>query len=72
MRKKPHGAAAPLIAVDRNGERPLPVRSTTRSTLILDLVQPGQQIRHELPDGDSISRITVLSGAYSQLLAEVH
>ncbi len=73
MRKKPHGAAAPLIAVDRNGERPLhrQIYDAFRAMILDRRLQPGQQIpsTRALADELGISRIPVL-GAYSQLLAE--
>ena len=73
MRKKPPGAAAPLIAVDRNGEKPLhrQIYDAFRAMILERRLQPGQQIpsTRALADELGISRIPVL-GAYSQLLAE--
>ena len=73
MRKKPHGAAAPLIAVDRNGEKPLhrQIYDAFRAMILERRLQPGQQIpsTRALADELGISRIPVLN-AYSQLLAE--
>jgi GntR family transcriptional regulator / MocR family aminotransferase len=73
MRQKPHGAAAPLIAVDRNGEKPLhrQIYDAFRAMILDRRLQPGQQIpsTRALADELGISRIPVL-GAYSQLLAE--
>ena len=73
MRKKPHGAAAPMIAVDRKGEKPLhrQIYDAFRAMILERRLQPGQQIpsSRALADELGISRIPVL-GAYAQLLAE--
>ncbi|HEV3331726.1 MAG TPA: PLP-dependent aminotransferase family protein [Bryobacteraceae bacterium] len=73
MRKKPLGAAAPLIAVDRRGEKPLhrQIYDAFRTMILERRLQPGQQIpsTRALADDLRISRIPVLS-AYAQLLAE--
>src|ERR1700691_1761077 len=73
MKKKPHGAAAPLIAVDRRGEKPLhrQIYDAFRAMILERRLQPGQQIpsTRALADELGISRIPVLD-AYSQLLAE--
>src|SRR5579863_9653294 len=73
MRKKPHGAAAPMIAVDRKGEKPLhrQIYDALRAMILERRLQPGQQIpsTRALADQLGISRIPVL-GAYAQLLAE--
>src|ERR1700689_5196440 len=73
MKKKPHGAAAPMIAVDRNGEKPLhrQIYDAFRAMILERRLQPGQQVpsTRVLADELGISRIPVL-GAYSQLLAE--
>jgi GntR family transcriptional regulator/MocR family aminotransferase len=73
MRTKPHGAAAPLIAVDREGEKPLhrQIYDAFRSMILERRLQPGQQIpsSRALAADLRISRIPVL-GAYAQLLAE--
>src|SRR5579863_3339023 len=73
MRKKPHGAAAPMIAVDRKGEKPLhrQIYDALRAMILERRLQPGQQIpsSRALADDLGISRIPVL-GAYAQLLAE--
>src|SRR5580692_7541183 len=72
MRKKPHGAAAPLIAVDRNGEKPLhrQIYDAFRAMILERRLQPGQQVpsTRTLAGELGISRIPVL-GAYAQLLA---
>ena len=46
MRKKPHGAAAPMIAVDRKGEKPLhrQIYDAFRAMILERRLQPGQQI----------------------------
>ena len=73
MRKKPPGAAAPMIAVDRKGEKPLhrQIYDALRAMILERRLQPGQQIpsSRALADDLGISRIPVL-GAYAQLLAE--
>jgi GntR family transcriptional regulator/MocR family aminotransferase len=73
MKKKPHGAAAPLIAVDRRGEKPLhrQIYDAFRAMILERRLQAGQQIpsTRALADELGISRIPVLD-AYSQLLAE--
>src|ERR1700733_444506 len=73
MKKKPHGAAVPMIAVHRKGEKPLhrQIYDAFRAMILEGRLQPGQQIpsTRALADELGISRIPVL-GAYSQLLAE--
>src|SRR6202789_2369398 len=73
MRKTPHGAAVPMIAVDREGGRPLhrQIYDALRAMILERRLQPGQQIpsSRALADDLGISRIPVL-GAYAQLLAE--
>src|SRR6202020_1390620 len=73
MKKKPHGAAAPMIAVHRKGEKPLhrQIYDAFRAMILERRLQPGQQIpsSRALADELGISRIPVL-GAYAQLLAE--
>ena len=73
MRKKPRGAAVPLIAVDRKGEKPLhrQIYDAFRAMILERRLQPGQQVpsTRALADELRISRIPVL-GAYAQLLAE--
>jgi GntR family transcriptional regulator / MocR family aminotransferase len=73
MKKKPHGAAAPMIAVDRKGEKPLhrQIYDAFRAMILDRRLQAGQQIpsQRALADELGISRIPVLD-AYSQLLAE--
>jgi len=73
MRKKPQGAAVPMIAVDRKGDKPLhrQIYDTFRAMILDRRLQPGQQIpsSRALADELRISRIPVL-GAYAQLLAE--
>src|ERR1700685_3975770 len=73
MKKKPHGAAVPLIAVNRKSERPLhrKIHDSFRAMILERRLQPGQQIpsSRALADELRISRIPVL-GAYAQLLAE--
>src|ERR1700727_1156295 len=73
MKKKPHGAAAPMIAVHRKGEKPLhrQIYDAFRAMILERRLQPGQQIpsTRALADELGISRIPVL-GAYAQLLAE--
>src|ERR1700677_1429047 len=72
-KKKPHGAAAPMIAVHRKGEKPLhrQIYDAFRAMILERRLQPGQQIpsTRALADELGISRIPVL-GAYAQLLAE--
>jgi GntR family transcriptional regulator/MocR family aminotransferase len=62
-----------MIAVDRNGEKPLhrQIYDAFRAMILERRLQPGQQIpsTRALADELGISRIPVL-GAYSQLLAE--
>src|ERR1700684_1650695 len=73
MKKKPPGAAAPMIAVDRKGDKPLhrQIYDALRAMILERRLQPGQQIpsSRALADDLGISRIPVL-GAYAQLLAE--
>ena len=73
MRKKPRGAVVPMIAVERNGDKPLhrQIYDAFRAMILERRLQPGQQIpsTRALADELGISRIPVL-GAYSQLLAE--
>ena len=73
MRKKPHGAAVPMIAVDRTAEKPLhrQVYDAFRAMILERRLQPGQQIpsSRALAIELRISRFPVL-GAYAQLLAE--
>src|SRR5580704_7168975 len=73
MKKKPHGAAVPMIAVNRKGEKPLhrQIYDAFRAMILERRLQPGQQIpsSRALADELGISRIPVL-GAYAQLLAE--
>jgi GntR family transcriptional regulator/MocR family aminotransferase len=73
MRKKGHGAAAPLIAVDRKSEKPLhrQIYDAFREMILERRLQPAQQIpsTRALADELGISRIPVLD-AYAQLLAE--
>src|SRR5271163_3003413 len=73
MKKKPHGAAVPLIAVQRKGDKPLhrQIYDAFRAMILERRLQPGQQIpsSRALADELGISRIPVL-GAYAQLLAE--
>ncbi len=73
MKKKPRGAAVPLIAVDRKGEKPLHLQiyEAFRAMILERRSQPGQQIpsMRALADELPISRIPVL-GASAQLLAE--
>src|SRR3984885_7725593 len=73
MKKKPHGAAVPLIAVQRKGDKPLhrQIYDAFRAMILERRLQPGQQIpsTRALADELGISRIPVL-GAYAQLLAE--
>src|SRR6516165_1256375 len=73
MRKKPHGAAVPLIVVRRESETPLhrQIYDAFRAMILERRLEPGQQIpsTRALADELGISRIPVL-GAYAQLLAE--
>src|SRR5580704_12520293 len=73
MKKKPHGAAVPLIAVHRKSEKPLhrQIYDAFRAMALDRRLPPGQQIpsSRALADELGISRIPVL-GAYAQLLAE--
>ncbi len=73
MKKKPHAAAVPMIAVHRKGDKPLhrQIYDAFRAMILERRLQPGQQIpsTRALADQLGISRIPVL-GAYAQLLAE--
>src|SRR5271167_3700442 len=73
MNKKPLGAVVPMIAVHRNGEKPLhrQIYDAFRAMILERRLQPGQQIpsTRALAGDLGISRIPVL-GAYAQLLAE--
>ena len=73
MRKKPRGAVVPMIAVDRQGEKPLhrQIYDAFRAMILEHRLQPGQQIpsTRALADELGISRLPIL-GAYAQLLAE--
>src|SRR5580693_893723 len=73
MKKKPHGAAVPMIAVHRKGEKPLhrQIYDAFRAMILERRLQPGQQIpsSRALADELRVSRIPVLN-AYAQLLAE--
>jgi GntR family transcriptional regulator / MocR family aminotransferase len=73
MRKRPRGAAVPLIAVDRDSEKPLhrQIYDGLRSMILERRLEPGQQIpsTRALADDLGISRIPVLD-AYAQLFAE--
>ncbi len=73
MRNKSHGAAVPMIAVDRKGEKPLhrQIYDAFRAMILERRLLPGQQIpsSRALASELRISRIPVL-GAYAQLLAE--
>src|SRR5271156_6145170 len=73
MKKKPHGAAVPMIAVHRKGEKPLhrQIYDAFRAMILERRLQPGQQIpsTRALASELGISRIPVLN-AYAQLLAE--
>jgi GntR family transcriptional regulator/MocR family aminotransferase len=73
MKKKPHGAAVPMIAVHRKSEKPLhrQIYDAFRAMILDRRLQPGQQIpsTRALASELGISRIPVL-GAYAQLLAE--
>ncbi|HTW63705.1 MAG TPA: PLP-dependent aminotransferase family protein [Bryobacteraceae bacterium] len=73
MKKKPQGAAAPMIAVDRKSEKPLhrQIYDAFRAMILERSLQPGQQIpsTRALADELGISRIPTLD-AYAQLLAE--
>jgi GntR family transcriptional regulator/MocR family aminotransferase len=73
MTRKLHGAAVPLIAVDRTSDEPLhrQIYSAFRAMVLDRRLHPGQQIpsTRALADELGISRIPVL-GAYAQLLAE--
>src|SRR3984957_15171140 len=73
MKKKPHGAAFPMIAVHRKGEKPLhrQIYDAFRAMILERRLQPGQQIRstRALADELGISRTPVLA-AYAQPLAE--
>src|SRR5580698_2693191 len=73
MRKKPRGAVVPMIAVDRNGEKPIhrQIYDEFRTMILERRLQAGQQIPSSrvLAGELGISRIPVLD-AYAQLLAE--
>src|SRR5580692_12569877 len=73
MKKQPHGAAVPMISVDRKSEKPLhrQIYDALRAMILERRLQPGQQIpsTRALADELGISRIPAL-GAYAQLLAE--
>jgi GntR family transcriptional regulator / MocR family aminotransferase len=73
MRKKPQAPAAPMIVLDRNGDKPLQrqIYDAFRTMILERRLQPGQQIpsTRALADELGISRIPVLN-AYAQLLAE--
>ncbi len=73
MTKKPHRAAAPMIAVDRGSEKPLhrQIYDAFRAMILDRRLESGQQIpsTRALADELGISRIPVLD-AYAQLLAE--
>src|SRR5580698_7206562 len=73
MRKKPRGAVVPMIAVDRNGEKPIhrQIYDAFRAMILERRLQPGQQIpsTRVLAGELGISRIPALD-AYAQLLAE--
>ena len=73
MKQKPHGAAAPMIAVDRRSEKPLhrQIYDAFRAMILDQRLKSGQQIpsTRALADELGISRIPVLD-AYAQLLAE--
>jgi GntR family transcriptional regulator/MocR family aminotransferase len=73
MKKKPLGAAVPMIAVHRNSEKPLhrQIYDAFRAMILERRLQQGQQIpsTRALADELGISRIPVLE-AYAQLLAE--
>lgn len=73
MRKRPTGAAVPLIAVDRKGDKPLhrQIYDAFRAMILERRLQPDQQIpsTRALAEELGISRIPVLD-AYAQLLAE--
>src|ERR1700691_1840446 len=73
MKTKSHGAAAPMIAVDRKAEKPLHrhIYDAFRAMILERRLQPGHQIpsSRALAADLRISRIPVL-GAYAQLLAE--
>src|ERR1700749_91497 len=73
MIKKSPSAAAPLIAVQRKGDKPLhrQIYDAFRGMILERRLQPGQQIpsSRALADDLGISRIPVLD-AYAQLLAE--
>src|ERR1700690_2579489 len=73
MSKRPLGAAVPMIAVDRNGEKPLhrQIYDAFRAMILERRLHAGQQIpsSRALAAELGISRIPVLD-AYAQLLAE--
>jgi GntR family transcriptional regulator/MocR family aminotransferase len=73
MRKNSHGAALPMIAIDREGERPLhrQIYDSIRVMILERRLQAGQQIpsTRALAEQLGVSRIPVLD-AYEQLLAE--
>jgi GntR family transcriptional regulator / MocR family aminotransferase len=73
MRKRPQAPAAPMIVLDRKGDKPLhrQIYDAFRAMILERRLQPGQQIpsTRALADELGISRIPVLN-AYAQLLAE--
>lgn len=73
MKKSGHGAALPMIAVQRGAEKPLhrQIYDEFRAMILERRLQAGQQIpsTRALADDLGISRIPVLD-AYAQLLAE--
>jgi len=73
MKKKPRGAAVPMIVVNRQGEKPLhrQIYDGFRAMILERRLQPGQQIpsTRALAGELRISRIPILD-AYAQLLAE--
>jgi len=73
LKRKPLGWLAPLIAIDRSGEKPIhrQIYDAFRAMILDRRLQAGQQIpsSRALADDLGISRIPVLS-AYAQLLAE--
>jgi GntR family transcriptional regulator / MocR family aminotransferase len=73
MRKTPQAPAAPMIVLDRKGDKPLhrQIYDAFRAMILERRLLPGQQIpsTRALADELGISRIPVLN-AYAQLLAE--
>jgi GntR family transcriptional regulator / MocR family aminotransferase len=73
MKKRPQAPAAPMIVLDRKGDKPLhrQIYDAFRAMILDRRLQPGQQIpsTRALADELGISRIPVLN-AYAQLLAE--